>query len=334
MNHRALPSIPLLACCLAALLAAAPACALPSFETQADNAAPGNMRFSWIHGSISARHNTDPRVQVHRYNEHTYILRQNPAVHWEAPFMYLLFGNERVILLDTGATEEAAFFPIRATVDSLIGRWQSANGTGDLELLVLPLGADASQTAGQAQFRDRARTRILSPDEAGRQKLLSGVNGSPLDLGGRELTVLPTPGLDAFAVSLYDPFTDLLFTGNTFYAGRLVIRDFPAYRQTLAALVRFTRTHPVKWAMGGRIEMSDYPGVDYRLRSNYRPREHALQLDAALLLDCYEIVHLINGREDIRIHDEFIVMNGVGRGARDYGWPSYTPERFRQVNLR
>ena len=69
------------------------------------DAAPGNMRFAWIHGSLSAKANTDVRVQVHRYNEHTYILRQNPAVHWEAPFMYLLIGNKRAVLLDAGATE-------------------------------------------------------------------------------------------------------------------------------------------------------------------------------------------------------------------------------------
>src|SRR5262249_55000985 len=29
------------------------------------------------------------------YNEHTYILRQNKAVHYEAPFMFLLFGRSR-----------------------------------------------------------------------------------------------------------------------------------------------------------------------------------------------------------------------------------------------
>jgi hypothetical protein len=87
------------------------------------------------------------------------------------------------------------------------------------------------------------------------------------------------------------------------------------------------------WAMGGRIEMSDYPGLDYRLRSNYRPREHDLQLPASLLQDCYDIVHLINGDKDIRIHDDFIVMHGVGRGARDYGSPVYTPE-FANRSLR
>ena len=97
------------------LLAAFPTAAL-EVDFDPETAAPGNMRFAWIHGSISARHNTDVRVQVHRYNAHSYILRQNPAVHWEAPFMYLLFGTERALLIDTGATEEAEYFPIRRTV--------------------------------------------------------------------------------------------------------------------------------------------------------------------------------------------------------------------------
>ena len=46
-----------------------------------EHPATGNLRFTWIHGSISAKANTDFRVQVHRYNEHTFILRQNPAIH-------------------------------------------------------------------------------------------------------------------------------------------------------------------------------------------------------------------------------------------------------------
>jgi len=296
--------------------------------------APGNMRFAWVHGSLSAKANTDVRVQVHRYNEHTYILRQNPAVHWEAPFMYLLFGEKHVVLLDTGATLEDDYFPLRQTVDALIERWQQANDISDVQLIVLPLGSELSQTEGLGQFEGRANTRVLAATASGRKSLMAGQDRISFDLGGRDLTLLKTPGLDEFAVTLYDSWTDLMFTGNTFYAGRLVIRNFDAFKDSLKRLVAFSDELPVKWIMGGRIEMSDYPGVDYRLRSNFRPREHSLQIPASLLQEGYDIVHLINGTQDIRIHDEFIVMNGVGRGARDHGWPTYTPERFRRVRLR
>ena len=302
------------------------------------DAAPGNMHFVWIHGSISAKHNTDVRIQVHRYNEHTYILRQNPAVHWEAPFMYLLFGNDKAVLLDSGATAEAEYFPLLKTVNEVIARWEAANGKSDTELVVLPLGSDFSQVQGMAQFSARPNTLVIEPSTAGWQKYLAlnkDVKGrGMLNLGSRQITVVSTPGLGGDAISLYDPYSDFLFTGNSFYAGRLVIRDFEAYKASLNRLLELTASMPVSMILGGRIEMSDYPGLDYTLRSNFRPREAPLQLGVDALQDASRIVLLINGKEDIHIHDHFIVMNGVGRGARAYGFPTYTPERFRQARLR
>lgn len=307
-------------------------------DFQRDDAAPGNLRFAWIGGSLSAKANKDVRIQVHRYNEHTYILRQNPAIHWEAPFMYLLFGNERAVLLDAGATAETEYFPLVDVVDAVITRWLSANGKDRVQLLVVPTGDDFSQTQALQQFATRPDTQVVEPNQASRKGTLGFDDwpnqNSTLDLGGRALTLVPTPGLNASAFSVYDPWSDLLLTGNSLYAGRLVIRDFEVYRASLRRLLELKATQPIEWVMGGRIEMTAHPGMDYRLRANYRPLEHTLQLPAAALNDAYQIVQLINAREDIRIHDDFIVMHGVGRGARDYGWPVYIPEQFREVRVR
>lgn len=310
---------------LAALIALGAAWAAPATAADFDPAepAPGNMRFAWIHGSISAMHNTDPRVQVHRYNEHTYIMRQNPAVHWEAPFMYLLMGETGAVLIDTGATEEAEYFPLRATVDALLARYEDANGTGPLDLVVLTTSDAPAQTAGLGQFMGRPDTTILGPGAS-----------DALDLGGRTLTLLPTPGVSAAGRTIYDPYTDFLFTGTTLLPGRVVIRDFDAYMASMERLVEFADTHPVKWVMGGQIDMSAWDGVDYRLRSNYRPVEHALQLDASALRECHDVTKLINGAERVEILPDFIVMNGVGRGQRAYGYPVYTPESMRSARLR
>ena len=296
-----------------------------------ESPAPGNLRFTWIHGSVSAKANTDVRIQVHRYNEHTYILRQNPAIHWEAPFMYLLMGNERAVLLDTGATEEEEFFPLRETVDKVLRRWSSAQNVEMPELLVLPLGSDQSQTAALGQFANKPNTTVISPGSGERASL---VTQQQLDLGGRVLSVIPTPGLDASSITLYDPWSDLLLTGNAFYPGRLVIRDFQAYRNSLDSLVQFMYEESVSYVFGGRIEMTNRPGLDHRLRSNYRPGEHSLQLEPQLLETALQAVNLINGETDIRILDDFILMNGVGRGARDWGFPVYIPEAFTTPNTR
>ena len=301
-----------------------------------DAAATGNLRFTWIHGSLSAKANTDVRIQVHRYNEHTYILRQNPAVHWEAPFMYLLMGDKRAVLLDTGATAEADYFPLRNVVDQVLTRWQQVNKLEDLELIVMPMGAAASQTAGQEQFSNRINTQIIAADDAARKAVL-GANWpaiGTLDLGGRVLEVIATPGIDAQALTVHDPWAKILFTGNTFYPGRLVIRDFMAYLDSMQRLVDLSRDNDIHQIWGGRIEMTAEPGLDFMLRSNYRPNERQLQLSTDALKDALNIVRLINGDKGIHIHDDFIVMHGVGRGARAYGWPVYIPEMFRKDRTR
>ncbi|MEE4301785.1 MAG: MBL fold metallo-hydrolase [Pseudomonadales bacterium] len=318
------------------LMLGMPASAVTDFDPEGP--APGNMRFAWIHGSVSAMHNTDVRVQVHRYNEHTYILRQNPAVDWEAPFMYLLVGEEKALLIDAGATANAEWFPLRETVDGVLARWADANGMGMPELVVLTTSDAPAQVDGLVQFRDRPDTTVIEPTVRAVRRALD-LDDWPndvamLDLGGRVLTVLPTPGVAEMALSIYDPYSDFLFTGTTFLPGRIVIRDFDAYDASIEKLRDFAATHPVKWVMGGQIDMSSSPGVDYRLRSNHRPNEHALQMDPSRLATARDVVKLINGREHVEVLADFIVMNGVGRGNRPYGYPVYTPDMLLVQRLR
>ena len=318
------------------LMLGLPALAATDFDPAGP--APGNMRFAWIHGSISAMHNTDVRVQVHRYNEHTYILRQNPAVDWEAPFMYLLMGEEKALLIDSGATANPDWFPLRDTVEAVLARWADANGTGVPELVVMTTSDAPAQVDGLGQFEDRPNTTVIQPTVRAVRRALD-LDDWPndvgmLDLGGRVLTVLPTPGVADMALSIYDPYTDFLFTGTTFLPGRIVIRDFDAYDDSIEKLRDFAATHAVKWVMGGQIDMRDSPGQDYRLRSNYRPNEHDLQLDPAHLSTARDVVKLINGRTQTELLADFIVMNGVGRGYRPYGFPAYNPELLLSRRLR
>jgi glyoxylase-like metal-dependent hydrolase (beta-lactamase superfamily II) len=41
--------------------------------------------------------------------------------------MFLLFGNSQALLLDTGATANPSYFPLRRTVDELIAAWLADN---------------------------------------------------------------------------------------------------------------------------------------------------------------------------------------------------------------
>ncbi|MEE4490323.1 MBL fold metallo-hydrolase [Streptomyces sp. BE230] len=192
---------------------------------------PRLLDVEWIHGSPSAKHNNDPDIQVHAYDEHTFILRQNMAINYEAPFLFLIFGNARAVLIDTGATASAEFFPLRRVVDDLIGRWLAEHPRDDYTLLVLHTHGD--HIAGDAQFADRPDTTVVRADLAGAWEYF-GFGDAPdrvarVDLGGRVLECLATPGHHEAAVTYYDPHTGILLTGDTVYPGRLYVADWAAF---------------------------------------------------------------------------------------------------------
>jgi hydroxyacylglutathione hydrolase len=97
---------------------------------------PVNLDVSWMHGAPPARRSTDPKIQAHACDPHTFVLRQSKTVHYEAPFLYLFCGNDRALLLDTGATPDPAAFPLRETVDAILEKWLSANPRDCYELVV------------------------------------------------------------------------------------------------------------------------------------------------------------------------------------------------------
>jgi glyoxylase-like metal-dependent hydrolase (beta-lactamase superfamily II) len=258
---------------------------------------PRDFDVRWIHGSPSAKHNTDPDIQVFGYDEHTFILRQNKAVDCEAPFLFLLFGNDRAALIDTGATESAEFFPLRRVVDGLIERWLDARPRDAYPLLVIHTHTHWDHVAGDAQFADRPDTTIVDAglDSAWAYFGFDRDPGrvAPLDLGGRVLDCLASPGHDTAAVTFYDRHTGFLLTGDTVYPGRLYIQDWPAFGSTIDRLVEFAATHPVTYVLGCHIEMTRRPGVDYPVRTTYQPDEPPLEMTVGQLSDVQAAVKKI-----------------------------------------
>src|SRR5690349_5464735 len=119
----------------------------------------------WIHGSPSSKHNTDPDLQTYWYDDDTVILRQNKAIDYEAPFLFLLFGRQRAVLLDTGATASPDFFPLRRVVDGLIESWLDRNPHSDYALLVLHTHAHDDHVAADDQFSGRPDTVLVKADK-------------------------------------------------------------------------------------------------------------------------------------------------------------------------
>ena len=53
----------------------------------------------WIDGTGAS----EPQMQLQPYDAATYLIRQSVRTHFEAPFIYLVFGKDRALLLETGA---------------------------------------------------------------------------------------------------------------------------------------------------------------------------------------------------------------------------------------
>ena len=56
-----------------------------------------------------------------------------------------------------------------------------------------------------------------------------------LDLGGRVLEVTGSPGHQRAAITIYDPWSGFLLTGDTVLPGRLYVEDFPLFLASLDA---------------------------------------------------------------------------------------------------
>lgn len=288
---------------------------------------PGDLEVAWIHGSESAKHNTDPDIQVHAYDEHTFILRQNMAVNYEAPFMFLLFGNARAVLIDTGATASQDFFPLRRVVDGLMDAWLAAHPRVGYRLLVLHTHPHGDHVAGDAQFAGRPDTVLVDAARDSAREFFGftdydggdgdGGGGSDggggtveparVDLGGRVLECWPSPGHHNAAVTFYDPYTGFLLTGDTVYPGRLYIQDWPAFVRTIDRLIGFCRTRPVTQVLGCHIEISREPGVDYPIHTAYQPDEPPLQMKVDDLREIRRAIDEADGRPGRHVSPGFIL---------------------------
>ncbi|POX42802.1 MBL fold metallo-hydrolase [Streptomyces sp. Ru72] len=280
-------------------------------ESAGEGPRPRPLDVRWIHGSPSAKHNTDPDIQVHRYDEHTFILRQNMAINYEAPFLFLLFGRARAVLIDTGATASAEFFPLRRTVDELVADWLARHPRDGYRLLVLHTHPHGDHIAGDAQFSDRAATTVVGADLASAWAYF-GFDEDPdavaeVDLGGRVLECLATPGHHEAAVTFYDRWTGFLLTGDTVYPGRLYIQDWAAFARTIDRLIDFSARRPVTHVLGCHIEMTREPGVDYPIRTTYQPDEPPLQLTTRHLHDIRAAITEMGDRPVRRAFRDFVL---------------------------
>jgi glyoxylase-like metal-dependent hydrolase (beta-lactamase superfamily II) len=264
-----------------------------------------DLNVQWNHGTARRSATPEPPIHVHRCDERTYILRQSKTVNYEAPFLFLLVGAERALLLDTGATADPALFPLRSTVDGLL--------PPDFPLVVAHSHGHGDHVAADSQFADRPETTVVGVDLAAVQSFF-GFSVWPdetvaFELGGRRLEIIGSPGHHAAAITVYDPHSGFLLTGDTILPGRLYAADYKEFLATLDRLVAFTEAHTVGLVLGCHVEMRTRPGRDFPIGATYQPGERALEFTVDQLRAVRDAAYAVRAKRGIHRFDDFFIYN-------------------------
>jgi len=256
--------------------------------------AAGSTDVQWDAGSADCSKSAPRSLQVHRYNESTYILRENLCATYEAPFMYLLIGQSKAMLIDTGDVAEAQKVDLATTVMSLL----PSSGSSKMPVIVVHTHGHLDHRSGDAQFASLPNVTVVGTD-LDHVKAFFGLSQWPngfaqVDLGGRIVDVIPTPGHYPSHVSYYDRADGLVFTGDFFMPGRLIVDDADADRASARRIADFLQTRPVAHVLGGHVEMNSHDGLE-EMGSTIHPEERALPLGKEDLLQLPAVLAGFNG---------------------------------------
>ncbi len=255
-----------------------------------------------------------PEWQVHEYNPNFFILRQSPCTDYEKPFIFLFFGKDKAMLVDTGSRNGDLVPTLQLTVKN----WLKRNGRATIPLIVTHTHEHEDHTWGdkalQAMNDPAIPVTFVAASVEANSQFFSIANWPEgighVDLGSRVLDIIPIPGHSKASMAFYDRNTGVLLSGDTMYPGRLYVSDFPAFQASVERLIKFTEGKPIAHLLGNHIEESSTPFLDYPVGTMYQPNEHELAMPRGSLLE---------------LEDALVSMHGTPKrlALRDFTvWPS------------
>ena len=299
---------------------------------------PGSLDVRWREGEENCEAGTpQTAIQVHQYDAQTFILRESLCATFEAPFIYLLLGSSKALLIDTGAVEDQKAMPLADTVMDLL----PMVGTSKMPLLVLHTHRHLDHRAGDPQFASLPGVQVVPAFLEDVQKHF-GFKSWPeelaqVELGDRTIDVIPTPGHEPAHVAFYDRNTGLFFSGDFLLPGRLLVDDSDAYLASAQRVSDFIRSRSITHVLGAHIEMNREEEL-FPWQSTHHPQERALPLTKEDLLSLPETLRGFNGI--YTKHGMWVVLNPVhqlivvGAGAillaialAWFGWRYYRRRR-------
>jgi len=267
---------------------------------------------------------TIPNWQVQEYNEDFYILRESGCINPEKPFLYLIFGENKALLEDTGvarATPDAngeSVIPTAPVIMDLLAQWAKRKKHAPLSLVVIHSHAHGDHIAADKQFQALANVQFIAASPAEIQRA-TGISNWPteighIDLGGRVIDVIPIPGHNEASIALYDRLTGNLLTGDSLYPGLLSLTqsDLPTFAASAQRLADFVSEHLVAHVLGAHIEQKSGSYLDYGRGTVYQPEEHVLKLTRAHVFELNDAFISLHGKlKDLAAPDFTIVPRGA-----------------------
>ena len=222
---------------------------MTSFCSWSQPAAPA-WDAPWNPGAQDCKANPQPPLEVRAFNPQTFIMREGLCSTFEAPFLYLLIGSKKALLIDTGDVADPKLMPLAQTVMNLL----PGDGPAKLPLLVVHTHRHLDHRAGDDQFAHLPNVQVVGFDlDSVRHyyNFTDWPNGvAQIDLGDRIVDVIPTPGHNPTHVSFYDRNTGLFFSGDFLMPARLLIDDTSADLASAQRVAAFVKDRPVSYRPG------------------------------------------------------------------------------------
>jgi hydroxyacylglutathione hydrolase len=252
------------------------------------------------------------------------VIRQSIRTNFEGPFLYVLFGSERALLIDTGA----GGLKVRPTIDRLIAEWAARHHRTSIPLVVSHSHSHGDHHQGDSELLDRPDTTIVGlypKDVADFFKIVDWPNQIvPYDLGGRVLDIVPTPGHQSAHIMMFDRKTRLLFSGDSLGPYRLYIPMNAAktYRDSIDRIAAFTKDLHVSWILGAHIEMTTKPGELIPDEAPSHPGEHVLEISYSNLPELQTALHAMGDNLEQQAHRDFVIFPKPAREQQPFAPPT------------
>lgn len=230
----------------------------------------------------------DEWYTVDQIDETTFVISEYG--HWEEVHSFLLLGEEKAVLIDAGLgissmrniTDQLTDLPIQVLLTHV--HWDHIGNLAEYEhIFVHPadakwlekgIGGLSDQHVRQELTRNLSR---MLPESfiADQYTLYKGkaegllVDGKCLDIGGRQIRILHTPGHSPGHVCFYDEIRGYLFTGDLLYRDAPIAAFYPSTEPSdlVDSLDKISKLSNVKKIYGSHHTLGITPEVMKEVKS-------------------------------------------------------------------